>query len=63
MADLNESNVDEAIDKAIEIYFKKGLVIDGLFWSKAIAILRDKLRAGSSEGKSTGLKHQGSESR
>ena len=41
---LDESNVDEAINKAIDHYFKKGLLIDGLFWSKAIAILRDKIK-------------------
>lgn len=44
MANLDESNIDEMIDKAIEKYFQKGLVVDALFWSKAIAILRDKVR-------------------
>ena len=72
MANLDESNVDEAIDRAIDKYWKKGMVVDAIFWSKVISILRDKIkklkpkrmiRAGSSGGKSTGLKHQGSESR
>lgn len=63
MAELTEDNVDEFIDKAIDKYWERGLLVDALFWSKAVAILRDKIRAGSSEGKSTGLKHQGSENR
>lgn len=41
---LDETNVDEAIDKAIEKYFQKGLLIDGLFWSKCMAIYRDRVK-------------------
>ena len=51
---LDESNVDEAIDKAIDHYFKIGFLVDGLFWSKAIAIYRDRVRklgTGSSDGR------------
>ncbi len=46
MANLDESNVDEAIDKAIDQYWKKGMLADAIFWSKAIALLRDKIKDG-----------------
>lgn len=44
---LDESNVDEAISRAIDVYWDKGLIADALFWSKIIAILRDKLKTES----------------
>ena len=45
MANLDENNVDEAIDEAIEQYWKKHMIVDAIFWSKAISILRDKIKA------------------
>lgn len=44
MADLDVSNVDEFIDRAIDKYWAKNMVVDALFWSKAIAIYRDQLK-------------------
>lgn len=44
VADFDESGVEESIDAAIEQYFQKGMVADGLFWSKAVGILRGKIR-------------------
>lgn len=44
MANLEEANVDEAIDRAIDQYWKKGMLVDAIFWSKAIGILRDRIK-------------------
>lgn len=42
--DLSVENVEEAIDNAIKKYFEKGLLIDGIFWGRAISLLKEKIR-------------------
>jgi len=43
---LSVDNVEEAIDKAINKYQELGMIIDMLFWSSAIKLLKEKLKKG-----------------
>jgi len=43
---LTKDNVDEVADQAIDKYWKKGLIIDAIFWSRVIALMRDKIKEG-----------------
>lgn len=40
--DLSIENVEETIDKAIKKYYSSGMIIDGIFWSRAIVLLKEK---------------------
>jgi len=43
---LSVVNVEKVIDKAIEMYYKQGRIVDVLFWSRAIALLKEKYKKG-----------------
>lgn|GEM_PF-5715796 len=39
---LNENNVKEFIEKVIQKYEEKGMLVDYLFWKRAIKLLEEK---------------------
>lgn len=40
---LSEENVDQFADAAIDVYFKKNMLADGMLWARIVGIYRAKL--------------------
>ncbi len=49
MANVDKTNVHKIIDEAIDKYFKSGMIVDALFWSKCIGLLRDEIKQAKNE--------------
>jgi len=41
---INKENVEQIIKDVIENYYSQGYMADGIFWSIAIRVLKEKLK-------------------
>ncbi len=40
--EITIENVEETVDKAIQKYFDKGMMVDAMFWRHCLSLLKQK---------------------